>query len=169
MASRCVPSRGDADWILLNPQVGHEQAGRRPALVVSPLAYNKRVGLAILCPIMNQVKGCPFEAVNPPGSEVTGAVLSDQVKCLDWRERQVELTCRLQEETVVGVIEKLHTLPALDEPSRSVAAAGRLRDAPCGAGARRWSSAGRMTSLPVARSPSSGSGRTPFTSSREPN
>ena len=116
MASRYVPSRGDAVWILLNPQAGHEQAGRRPALVVSPLAYNKRVGLAILCLIMNPVKGYLFEAVNPPGSEVDGAVLSDQVKCLDWRERQVELICRLQEETVVEVIEKLHTLLVLDEP-----------------------------------------------------
>jgi mRNA interferase MazF len=115
MASRYVPSRGDVVWISLNPQAGHEQAGRRPALVVSPLAYNRKVGLAILCPITNQVKGYPFEAVIPPGSKVTGAVLSDQVKCLDWRERQAELICRLPKETVVEAMEKLHTLLALDE------------------------------------------------------
>jgi mRNA interferase MazF len=116
MAGRYVPSRGDVVWISLNPQAGHEQAGRRPALVVSPLAYNRKVGLAILCPITNQVKGYPFEAVIPPGSHVSGAVLSDQVKCLDWRERQAELICRLQEETVVEVLEKLQTLLSLDEP-----------------------------------------------------
>lgn len=73
------------------------------------------MGLAILCPITNQVKGYPFEAVIPPGSRVTGAVLSDQVKCLDWRERQAELICHLQKETVGEAIEKLHTLLALDE------------------------------------------------------
>ena len=116
MAGRYVPSRGDVVWISLNPQAGHEQAGRRPALVVSPLAYNRKVGLAILCPITSQLKGYPFEAVIPPGSEVAGAVLSDQVKCLDWRERRAELICRLQAETVVEVIEKLQTLLSLDEP-----------------------------------------------------
>lgn len=116
MAGRYTPSRGDVVWISLNPHAGHEQAGRRPALVVSPLAYNRKVGLAILCPITNQLKGYPFEAVIPPGSEVTGAVLSDQVKCLDWRERQAELICRLRAETVVEVIEKLQTLLSLDEP-----------------------------------------------------
>ncbi len=116
MAGRYVPSRGDVVWISLNPQAGHEQAGRRPALVVSPLPYNRKVGLAILCPITSQVKGYPFEAAIPPGSAITGAVLSDQVKCLDWRERRAELICHLQNETVVEVIEKLQTLLSLNEP-----------------------------------------------------
>jgi mRNA interferase MazF len=80
-----VPDRGDAVWIMLNPQAGHEQAGRRPAVVLSPAAYNGRVGLAILCPLTNQIKGYPFEVVLPSGLAVTGAILSDQVKSLDWR------------------------------------------------------------------------------------
>ena len=116
MAGRYVPSRGDVVWITLNPQAGHEQAGRRPALIVSPLAYNRKVGLAILCPITNQVKGYPFEALIPAGSKVSGAILSDQVKSLDWRERHAELICRLPKETIVEVIEKLQTLLSLDEP-----------------------------------------------------
>ena len=116
MAGRYVPSRGDVVWISLNPQAGHEQAGRRPVLVVSPMAYNKKVGLAILCPITNQAKGYPFEALIPKGLQVTGAILSDQVKCLDWRERRAELICRLQEETIVEVIGKLQTLLSFDEP-----------------------------------------------------
>src|SRR5207247_3798498 len=83
-----VPERGDAVWITLDPQAGHEQAGRRPALVLSPLAYNSRVGLALLCPLTNQVKGYPFEVELPEGLPVAGAVLADQVKNLDWRARK---------------------------------------------------------------------------------
>ena len=116
MSAKYAPSRGDVVWISLNPQAGHEQAGRRPALVVSPVAYNRKVGLAILCPITNQVKGYPFEVMIPSGSVVTGVVLSDQVKSLDWRERQAELICRLAEETVLEVMEKLGTLLSLAEP-----------------------------------------------------
>lgn len=80
-----VPQRGDVIWIALNPKAGHEQAGRRPALVLSPAAYNGKVGLAILCPLTNQIKGYPFEVLVPPGLSVTGAILADQVKNLDWR------------------------------------------------------------------------------------
>ena len=105
-----VPDRGDAVWIALNPQAGHEQAGRRPAVILSPAAYNGRVGLAILCPITNQIKGYPFEVVLPPGLAVTGAVLSDQVKSLDWRARQAELICALPAEMVAEVLAKLATL-----------------------------------------------------------
>ena len=105
-----IPDRGDAVWITLNPQAGHEQAGRRPAVVLSPAAYNGRVELAILCPITNQIKGYPFEVVLPPGLAVTGAVLSDQVKSLDWRARQAELICALPAETVAEVLAKLATL-----------------------------------------------------------
>jgi len=105
-----VPDRGDAVWITLNPQAGHEQAGRRPAVVLSPAAYNGRVGLAILCPITNQIKGYPFEVVLPPGLVVTGAVLSDQVKSLDWRARTVTFICALPAATIVEVLQKLNTL-----------------------------------------------------------
>lgn len=105
-----VPERGDAVWISFNPQSGHEQAGRRPALVLSPSAYNRKVGLAIFCPITNQIKGYPFEVVIPAGEGVTGAVLSDQVKNLDWQARNVELICPLPDETVALVLQKLETL-----------------------------------------------------------
>lgn len=105
-----VPDHGDAVWITLNPQAGHEQAGRRPAVVLSPAAYNHRVGLAILCPITNQKKGYPFEVNIPAGLKVTGVILSDQVKSLDWRVRQAELIDTLPEQTVAEVLSKLNTL-----------------------------------------------------------
>lgn len=105
-----APARGDVVWITLNPQAGHEQAGRRPALVVSPAAYNARVGLALCCPITSQVKGYPFEVGVPPGVAVTGVVLADQVKCLDWRARNAEHACTLPPATVAEVLAKLATL-----------------------------------------------------------
>src|SRR5437588_1289807 len=98
-----VPERGDAVWITLDPQAGHEQAGRRPALVLSPAAYNGRVGLALLCPITNQAKGYPFEVVLPQGLSVTGVVLADQVKSLDWGARKADRICAVPEETVTEV------------------------------------------------------------------
>ncbi len=105
-----VPQRGDVVWITLNPQAGHEQAGRRPAVVLSPRNYNSKTGLAILCPITSQVKGYPFEVPLPSGLPVTGAILSDQVKSLDWRARNTELICALPGETSSEVLEKLLTL-----------------------------------------------------------
>ena len=83
-----VPSRGDLVWLQFNPQAGHEQAGHRPALVISPSSYNRRVGLAVCCPVTSQVKGYPFEVLLPAGVGVEGAVLSDQIKSLDWRVRK---------------------------------------------------------------------------------
>jgi mRNA interferase MazF len=97
-------------WISLHPQVGHEQAGRRPAVVLSPLAYNVRVGLALLCPITNQRKGYPFEVRIPTGLRVTGVVLADQVKSLDWQARQAEFIGTLPGEIVAEVLAKLATL-----------------------------------------------------------
>jgi mRNA interferase MazF len=105
-----VPQCGDAIWITLNPQSGHEQAGRRPAVVLSPQKYNGKVGLAILCLITNQVKGYPFEVLLPAGLPVAGAILSDQVKSLDWRARNAELICALPNETISEVLQKLVTL-----------------------------------------------------------
>jgi mRNA interferase MazF len=105
-----VPERGDAVWISLNPRAGHEQAGRRPAIVLSPSAYNGRVGLALLCPVTNQIKGYPFEVVLPSGLGVTGTILADQVKSLDWRVRRAELIGALPVETVAQVLAKLTTL-----------------------------------------------------------
>ena len=83
-----VPSRGDLVWLQFNPRAGHEQAGHRPALVISPSSYNRRVGLALCCPVTSQVKGYPFEVLLPAGLGVEGAVLSDQLKSLDWRVRK---------------------------------------------------------------------------------
>lgn len=105
-----VPERGDVIWISLDPQTGHEQAGRRPALVVSPSAYNGKVGLAMLCPITTQVKGYPFEVVIPPGSKAVGAILSDQVKSLDWKVREAEFFCKLPDAVTIDVLKKLGTL-----------------------------------------------------------
>jgi mRNA interferase MazF len=105
-----VPDRGDVVWITLNPQAGHEQAGRRPAVVLSPVAYNGKVGLAILCPITRQIKGYPFEVLIPEGLEVAGVILSDQIKSLDWQTRQAELICKLPTATVTEVLQKLSTL-----------------------------------------------------------
>jgi mRNA interferase MazF len=105
-----VPKCGDAVWITLNPQAGHEQTGRRPAVVLSPEAYNFKVGLAILCPITNQIKGYPFEVLIPDGLSVKGAILADQVKSLDWLERKAELICGLPAKVISETLEKSGTL-----------------------------------------------------------
>ena len=105
-----VPARGDVVWITLNPQSGHEQSGRRPAVILSPGIYNGKIGLAILCPITKQIKGYPFEVLIPHGMVVGGAVLSDQVKSLDWRAREAELICKLPDSTIAEALQKLGTL-----------------------------------------------------------
>lgn len=112
-SKRHVPQRGDVIWITLNPQACHEQAGRQPALVLSPATYNGKAGLAILCPITNQIKGYPFEVLIPPGLSITGSVLADQVKSLDWRGRGAELICSLPRRTVVEVLKKLAALSSV--------------------------------------------------------
>src|SRR4029078_6959052 len=88
MPAAYVPGRGDLIWLELTPQAGHEQAGTRPALVLSPVEYNRKVGLALVCPITSHIKGYPFEVPLPAGLKVSGAVLADQVKSLDWRVRK---------------------------------------------------------------------------------
>ena len=105
-----IPERGDAVWITFNPQAGREQAGHRPAVILSPASYNGRVGLAILCPITGQAKGYPFEIALPDNLEISGVVLSDQVKSLDWRTRKVSFICKLPEETLSEIVQKLATL-----------------------------------------------------------
>lgn len=105
-----IPDRGDIVWLSFTPQAGHEQAGRRPAVVLSPAAYNGKVGLAVLCPITSRAKGYPFEVRIPEGLPVGGVVLSDQVKSLDWRARQAELAGRLPRHVVAEILEKLSTL-----------------------------------------------------------
>jgi mRNA interferase MazF len=78
--------------------------------VLSPETYNGKVGLAIFCPLTNQIKGYPFEVIVPPGQGISGAVLADQVKSLDWRARDAELICSLPHRTVTEVLQKLGTL-----------------------------------------------------------
>jgi mRNA interferase MazF len=82
-----APARGEIVWLQFEPQAGHEQTGRRPAVVISPREYNEKVGLCLCCPVTSQVKGYPFEVELPAGLEVEGVVLCDQVKSLDWKAR----------------------------------------------------------------------------------
>jgi len=105
-----IPERGDVIWITLNPQAGHEQAGRRPAVVISPVTYNGKVGLAIMCPITSQVKGYPFEVRIPDDLPARGVILADQVKSLDWRARNAEHICALRPDVVAEVLAKLGLL-----------------------------------------------------------
>jgi mRNA interferase MazF len=113
VAREYVPERGDVVWLAFSPQAGHEQAGTRPALVISPASYNRRVGLALFCPLTTQVKGYPFEVVLPPGLKAKGAVLADQIKSLDWRVRKAKLLCRVPGEVME---ETLGRVLALIEP-----------------------------------------------------
>ena len=105
-----VPERGDVVWISLNPQAGHEQAWRRPAVVVSPRSYNGKVGLGLFCPITSHAKGYPFEVSLPAGLPVRGVVLADQVKSLDWRVREAEFAARLPGDASAEVVGKLAAL-----------------------------------------------------------
>ncbi len=105
-----IPERGDVIWISFNPQAGHEQAGRRPAIVLSPRSYNGKVGLCLLCPITNQVKGYPFEVLIPAGLGVMGVILSDQAKSLDWRVRNAEFITDLPEAVINEALKKLKSL-----------------------------------------------------------
>ncbi len=108
--STYIPQRGDVIWLDFNPQAGREQAGRRPAFVVSPAAYNGKVGLALVCPVTSRVKGYPFEVLLPAGLAVTGVILSDQLKSLDWRKRRAEYLCTVPESIIVEVIKKVEAL-----------------------------------------------------------
>jgi mRNA interferase MazF len=111
-----VPDRGEVVWLTFTPQAGHEQAGRRPAVVLSPMAYNRRVGLAIFCPITSQRKGYPFEVEIPDSVGVTGVILSDQVKNLDWRSRNAVFLAVLPDAVIAEVLQKLNTLVSLSNP-----------------------------------------------------
>jgi mRNA interferase MazF len=110
-----IPERGDAIWLDFDPQTGREQAGRRPALVLSPSAYNRKSGLALVCPITSRVKGYPFESVVPQGLPIQGVVLSDQIRCLDWQKRQAKRIARIPEILLQDVTAKLAALLVLDE------------------------------------------------------
>jgi len=98
-------------WLEFTPQTGSEQAGRRPALVISAKAYNVKVGLALFCPVSSRVKGYPFEVILPEGSGVIGVVLADQLKSLDWRARKAKLIEQASSEVLSKVTSRI--LPLL--------------------------------------------------------
>lgn len=104
------PRKGDLVWLDFSPQSGHEQSGRRPALCLSPQEYNQKVGLAIFCPVTSAVKGYPFEVEIPGGLPVSGVILADQVKSMDWRVRNLEFIASLPEETLQRAIALIHRL-----------------------------------------------------------
>ncbi len=110
MPRRYAPERGDVVWLQFNSQTGHEQAGRRPAVTLSPKLYNDKVGLGLFCPVTSQPKGYPFETLLPGGLPVGGVALCDQIKSLDWRTRQAQFACRLPESTIAEILAKAQTL-----------------------------------------------------------
>ena len=104
------PDRAHLVWVNLDPQAGHEQAGRRPALVLSPATYNGRTGLALICPVTSKAKGHPFEVPLPSGLPVSGVVLADQVKSLDWVERRAEYIGLAPAAVVAEVVRRVSLL-----------------------------------------------------------
>jgi mRNA interferase MazF len=113
--SKYVPRRGDVIRLDFDPQAGHEQAGNRPAIVLSPADYNRATGLAVVCPITNQRKGHPWEVVIPDNPQVSGVVLSDQVKSLDWRQRHATFVCTPDERILEEVVDKALALISPEE------------------------------------------------------
>ncbi len=108
-----VPDAGDLVWLTFDPHAGHEQRGRRPALILSPRVYNAKARLAIACPIASQVKGYPFEVPLPTGGKISGVVLADHVKNLDWQARQVVFETNAPADVVTDVRERLRVLLGL--------------------------------------------------------
>ena len=109
MVKNYVPEKGDIVWLDFTPQLGHEQRGRRPAIVLSKKTYNQKIGLAIFCPITSKEKGYPFE-VKITGKKINGCVLSDQVKSLDWTERNIEYIETISDEIMEEVLQKFLVL-----------------------------------------------------------
>jgi len=112
-AARYVPERGDLLWLTFDPQAGREQAGRRPALVISPLVYNRRANLALVCPITTQAKGYPFEVELPAGLLVSGVVLADHLKSADWAARRAQFAAKAPADVLADVTAKLRPLLGL--------------------------------------------------------
>ncbi|HPO03189.1 MAG TPA: endoribonuclease MazF [Treponemataceae bacterium] len=109
MVKNYTPEKGDIVWLDVTPQSGHEQRGRRPAIVLSKKAYNQKIGLALFCPITSKEKGYPFE-VKIVGKKITGCVLSDQIKSLDWTERNIEYIEESNKDIIEEIIEKIELL-----------------------------------------------------------
>jgi len=104
-----IPERGDIVWINFDPQSGHEQKGKRPAIVLSPKEYNKKVGLGLFCPITSKIKKYPFE-VEITSKKIIGVVLSDQIKSFDWRTREIEFISKVTSDKIEEIINKFSVL-----------------------------------------------------------
>jgi mRNA interferase MazF len=113
VARKYIPDVGDLVWLTFDPQAGHEQRGRRPALILSPRAYNAKARLAIACPITSHANGYPFEVALPRNSAITGVVLADHVKNLDWNARRVVFAAKVPAEVLTDVRERLRVLIGL--------------------------------------------------------
>jgi len=108
MARSTIPDAGDIAWLAFSPQAGHEQAGMRPAVVLSPAAYNRKTSMMVCCPMTSQIKGYPFEVVvsrSPPS-----AVLSDQVKSVEWRARRATRKGRVSQAVLAEIRAKICAL-----------------------------------------------------------
>jgi len=109
-----VPDIGEVVWLTLDPTRGHEQQGRRPFLVLTPKGYNDKTSLVVGCPVTNEAKGYPFEVSVSGTADVTGVILADQVKSLDWRARQADLKGRVDLKTVQlvrSLVKRLLNIP----------------------------------------------------------
>jgi mRNA interferase MazF len=109
-SGKYVPSKGDIVWLTFNPQSGHEQAGHRPAIVISPKEYNEKVGLALFCPITSKIKDYPFEVIVNVKGKINGAILSDQIKSFDWISRNAKFIVKASKEIINDVLEKINIL-----------------------------------------------------------
>ena len=107
-----APRRGEIIWLNFDPQTGHEQAGRRPAIVLSDASYNSKSGLALVCPITRRAKGYPFEVPLPPRLPLDGVVLVDQLRSLDWRQRKAVFICKLPSDSLAEITAK--AIPLVD-------------------------------------------------------
>lgn len=104
-----IPERGDLVYAQFTPHAGHEQAGRRPGIVLSPQSFNEVTGFAVICPITSQVKGYPFEVALPSGLAISGVILTDQVKSLDWRARNFQIKDKVSQEIIDDCLSLIHT------------------------------------------------------------
>ncbi len=104
--TKYFPDRGDIVWVNFDPSLGHEQAGRRPGIILSSSKYNQKVGLAIVCPITSHAKGYPFEVPIPEGFKIKGVILADQIRCIDLSERDIDLIFKIPP----SVIERVQIL-----------------------------------------------------------
>ncbi len=108
-----VPKRGDLVWLNFDPQAGHEQAGRRPAFVLSSDVYNRKASLFLACPVSSRIKGYPFEVPLPAGLPVSGVILADQIRSLDWRVRRAQFAARAPRDVIEEVVALI--LPLIGE------------------------------------------------------